>query len=108
MDLNQLRTVGLGVNLKIPPAQGQPVLDVPRWRGETTVTPAEGAANGEPLSFGITYDAEGNPSAMGLSPDAFAALTGGALPTLSPTTRQMLSTLGWNKLQINTTPNGSS
>ena len=43
VDLNQLRTVGLGVNLKIPPAQGQPVLDVPRWRGETTVTPAEGA-----------------------------------------------------------------
>ncbi len=105
VDLNQLRTVGLGVNLKIPPAQGQPVLDVPRWRGETTVTPAEGAATGEPLSLGITYDAEGNPSAMGLSPDAFAALTGGALPTLSPTTRQMLSTLGWNKLQINTTPN---
>lgn len=105
VDLNQLRTVGLGVNLKLPPAQGQPVLDVPRWRGETTVTPAEGAATGEPLSLGITYDPEGNPSAMGLSPDAFAALTGGALPTLSPTTLQTLSTLGWNKLQIKTTPN---
>jgi hypothetical protein len=105
VDLNQLRTVGLGVNLKLPPAQGQPVLDVPRWRGETTVTPAEGAATGEPLSLGITYDPEGNPSAMGLSPDAFAALTGGALPTLSPATLQMLSTLGWNKLQIKTTPN---
>jgi hypothetical protein len=104
VSLNQLRTVGLGVNLKIPPAQGQPVLDVPRWRGETAA-PAAGAAAAEPLSLGITYDAAGNPAAMGLSPEAFAALTGGALPTLDPATLQLISAMGWDKLQIRTTPN---
>jgi hypothetical protein len=104
--LNQLRTVGLGVNLKIPPAQGQPVLDVPRWRGETPVTPTEGTATGEPISLGLTFDPEGNPSALGMSPEALAAMVGGAIPKLDPATLQMISALGWNKLQVTTTPSG--
>ena len=103
MDMNQLRTVGLGLNLKIPPAQGKPVLDVPRWRGETAA-PAAAPATGQPISLGISFDAEGNPSALGLSPEALAAIAGGALPKLDPGTLQMLSTMGLNKLQISTTP----
>ncbi len=103
MDMNQLRTVGLGLNLKFPPAQGQPVLDVPRWRGETA-PPAAAAATGEPISLGMSFDAEGNPSALGMSPEALAAIAGGALPKLDPGTLQMLSTMGLNKLQISTTP----
>ncbi|MFN8466828.1 MAG: hypothetical protein U0X20_14845 [Caldilineaceae bacterium] len=103
MDMNQLRTVGLGLNLKIPPAQGKPVLDVPRWRGETA-PPAAAAATGQPISLGISFDAEGNPSALGLSPEALAAIAGGALPKLDPGTLQMLSAMGMNKLQISTTP----
>jgi hypothetical protein len=108
-DLNQLRTVGAGATLKIPPAQGQPVLDVPRWRGETPVAPpAEGTASGTPLSLGISFDPEGNASALGIAPDALAAMTGGALPKLDAATLQLITAMGWNKLQITTTPNGIS
>lgn len=103
MDMNQLRTVGLGLNLKFPPAQGQPVLDVPRWRGETA-PPAAAAPTGQAINLGISFDAEGNPSALGMSPEALAAIAGGALPKLDPGTLQMLSTMGMNKLQISTTP----
>jgi hypothetical protein len=97
----------MGANLKIPPAQGQPVLDVPRWSGEPSApTPAEGAGTGTPLSIGLSFDPEGNPSALGMSPDALAAMVGGALPTLDPGTLQMLGNMGWNTLQIKTTPTG--
>jgi hypothetical protein len=107
VNLNQARTVGVGANLKIPPAQGQPVLDVPRWSGETPApAPAEGAGTGTPLSIGLSFDSEGNPSALGMSPDALAAMVGGALPTLDPSTLQMLGNMGWNTLQIKTTPTG--
>ncbi len=107
VDLNQARTVGLGANLKIPPAQGQPVLDVPRWSGEPSApTPPEGAGTGTPLSLGLSFDPEGNPSALGMSPDALAAMVGGALPKLDPSTLQMIGNMGWNTLQIKTTPTG--
>lgn len=106
MDLNQLRTVGLGANLKIPPAQGQPVLDVPRWRGETPIAPAEPSTESTPLTLGLTYDAEGRPSALGLPPETLAAMAGGAVPMLDANTLGLLNTLGWQKLQVQTTPSG--
>jgi hypothetical protein len=106
LDMNQLRTVGAGVNLKIPPAAGQPVLDVPRWRGETPIAAAEAPEGSTPLSVGLTFDAEGRPSALGLPPETLASMTGGALPTLDAGTLAMVNALGWNKLQVQTTPSG--
>ncbi len=106
LDMNQLRTVGLGVNLRLPPAARQPVLNVPRWSGETTVTPAAPAADQPARSIGVTFDEQGNPSALGLSSADLAAITGGALPTLDAQTLAIINALGWQSLQINTTPSG--
>jgi hypothetical protein len=106
VNVNQLRTVGLGANLKLPPAQGQPVLDIPRWSGETPLTPAAPAAESTPLSIGVTFDAEGRPSALGLPPETLAAMTGGALPTLDAATLGIINALGWQTLQVQTTPSG--
>lgn len=106
VNVNQLRTVGLGANLKLPPAQGQPVLDIPRWSGETPLTPAAPAAESTPLAIGVTFDAEGRPSALGLPPETLAAMTGGALPTLDAATLGIINALGWQTLQVQTTPSG--
>ena len=106
VDLNQLRNFGLGVNLKLPPAQGKPVLDVPRWRGETATTTAEAAPAGAPVSLGISFDEQGRASALGMSPEALSAVAGGAVPNLDANILQMIKRLGWQKLQVQTTPNG--
>jgi hypothetical protein len=106
VNVNQLRTVGLGANLKLPPAQGQPVLDIPRWSGETPVAPAAPATESTPLSVGVTFDAEGRPSVLGLSPEMLGAMAGSALPTLDAGTLGIVNALGWQTLQVQTTPSG--
>jgi hypothetical protein len=105
VDVNQLRTVGLGVNLKIPPAQGQPALNIPRWSGETVIPPAQPAAE-QTLSLGLTVNDQGQISALGLPADALAAMTGGALPVIDANTLAMISALGWETLAVQTTPGG--
>ena len=105
MDVNQLRTVGLGVNLKIPPAQGQPVLNVPRWSGETIIPPAAPAADST-LALGLSFNEQGQPSALGLPADTLAAMAGGALPTLDANTLALINSLGWETLSVQTTPGG--
>ena len=93
VDVNQLRTVGLGANLKIPPAQGQPVLNVPRWGGETVIPPAAPPATST-LNLGVTVTDGGQISALGLPADALAAITGGALPTIDANTLALINSLG--------------
>ena len=105
LDVNQLRTVGLGANLKIPPAQGQPVLNVPRWSGETVIPPAAPAADST-LNLGVTVTDQGQISALGIPADALASMTGGALPTLDANTLALINSLGWNTLSVQTTPSG--
>jgi hypothetical protein len=105
VDVNQLRTVGLGANLKIPPAQGQPVLNVPRWSGETVI-PAAAPAAESTLSLGLTVNDQGQISAFGLPADALAAMSGSALPVIDAGTLAMINTLGWNTLSVQTTPGG--
>lgn len=106
LDLNQARQVGLGLNLKIPPAEGQPALNIPRWSGETVIPPAAPAADAKTLSFGVSFNDQGQPSVLGLPPDALAAMTGGALPTLDANTLALINALGWNTLSVKTTPGG--
>lgn len=106
VDANQLRTVGLGVNLKIPPAQGQPALNIPRWGGETVIPPAAPAADAAALNLGVSFNEQGQPSALGLPADTLASLAGGALPTLDPNTLAMINSLGWQTLSVQTTPSG--
>ncbi len=105
VDANQLRTVGLGANLKIPPAQGQAALNIPRWSGETVIPAAQPAAE-DTLSLGITVNDQGQISALGLPADVLAAMTGGALPVIDAGTLAMINTLGWNTLSVQTTPGG--
>lgn len=105
VDVNQLRTVGLGVNLKIPPAAGQAALNIPRWSGETVIPPAQPAAE-QTLSLGLTVNDQGQISALGLPADALAAMTGGALPVIDANTLAMISALGWETLAVQTTPGG--
>ncbi len=95
---------GLGVEPQDPAGTGPAGARRAPLARRDGCTPAAGAAAGEPISLGISFDAEGNPSALGLSPEALAAIAGGALPKLDPATLQMLSTMGLNKLQISTTP----
>lgn len=105
VDANQLRTVGLGANLKIPPAQGQAALNIPRWSGETVIPAAQPAAE-DTLSLGVTVNDQGQISALGLPADVLAAMTGGALPVIDAGTLAMINTLGWNTLSVQTTPGG--
>lgn len=105
VDVNQLRTVGLGANLKVPPAQGQPVLNVPRWGGETVIPPAAPAADST-LSLGVTVTDQGQLSALGLPAETLASMAGGALPTIDANTLAMINSLGWNTLTVQTTPGG--
>lgn len=105
VDVNQLRTVGLGANLKIPPAQGQAALNIPRWSGETVIPAAQPAA-ADTLSLGVTVNDQGQISALGLPADVLAAMTGGALPVIDANTLAMINALGWNTLSVQTTPGG--
>lgn len=105
VDVNQLRTVGLGANLKIPPAQGQAALNIPRWSGETVIPAAQPAA-ADTLSLGVTVNDQGQISALGLPADVLAAMTGGALPVIDANTLAMINALGWNTLSVKTTPGG--
>lgn len=105
LNVNQLRTVGLGVNLNIPPAEGQPVLNVPRWSGETVIPPAAPAAENT-LALGLSFNEQGQPSALGLPADTLASIAGGALPTLDANTLALITALGWDTLSVQTTPGG--
>ncbi len=97
------RQIGLGATLTLPLAQGAPVVDAPRWKGETTVKqeaastqPAIGPFKIESLAF----DKQGN-AKLGSVP-----LSNLAPVKLDANTLGLLSQLGLDKLAIKTEPNG--
>jgi len=100
-----LRRVGLGVNLKLPAAEGKPLLSVPRWRGETAITTETPATVVGPLNLGISYDADGKPSIAGIPAGQLAKL-GIPIPTLDPTTLALVKSLGLETLNVKTGANG--
>lgn len=104
-NIDLLRSIGLGAALKLPVGQGQTALDVPRWHGETTVTPST-ATQGQPVNLGLSFDQNGQLSALGLSPQALSAIAGPSLPSLDANTMALINRLGWQKMSLQSTPNG--
>ena len=98
-----LRTIGWGVKLEMPLAEGATALELPRWSGETAVTPA---AAGEP-SLGpleisnLTFDPQGN-GYVGAIP--LSSL--GAPVSLPPNLLSMLGTIGITRVNLDTEPDG--
>ncbi|BAM01573.1 MULTISPECIES: hypothetical protein [Caldilinea] len=103
-----LRRIGLGAAVNVPPAQGQP-LDIPRWRGETSITPpAQPPQRGEPLVLGLSFDERGSGAVGGIPGEALAALLGTNPLQLDPGTIAQLRSLGLGRIAVETTPTGLS
>lgn len=98
-----LRTVGWGVKLDLPLASGATALDLPRWNGETAVTPA---AAGEPTLgpleiSNLNFDPQGN-GYIGAMPLSDL----GAPVALPPATLDLLKSLGITRVGLDTEPDG--
>ena len=94
-----LRRIGLGVAINLPGAGGA----IPRWSGETTVATEQPASVIGPFQLGgIVFDQGGNLS-IGSVPGSALGLAG---PLLDANTLALLQSLGLDKLQIRTEPNG--
>lgn len=103
--LPTLRQIGLGAQLDIAPAEGAAVKEVPAWTGETTVTPeqAPAAPTIGPLKLGsVAFDKNGGLN-IGSVP---ASALGLPATLLDANTLGLLQSLGLDKLQIKTEPNG--
>lgn len=104
-----LRTIGLGVKLDLPLAQGSTALDIPNWSGETDVaseSPDELALG--PITIGsLTFDPEGNASIEGVPLSVLEQALGTSIPlTLDPTTRSILEAGGGDAIIVSIHPNG--
>lgn len=100
-----LRRIGLGAAINVPPTG--PALNIPRWRGETPISPQQPSDQMLPLSLGVSFDQSGNGSIGPISGDLLASLTGGANPLqLDPGVLAQLTGLGLENLSIRTTPGG--
>jgi antitoxin component of MazEF toxin-antitoxin module len=95
-----LRTIGLGVAINLPGAN-----NVARWSGETKFTPETPATTIGPIKLsGVSFDEGGTLYINNIPGDRFG-LTGSLLDS---NTLNLLTTLGLEKLQISTHPNGIS
>ncbi len=105
-----LRTIGLGVTLNIPVAQGQTALDIPRWTGETSVTAEQPPQTTiGPLTIGsLVFDSKGNAIVEGMPAATLEQALGVKLPSLDPNTLAILSALNAQSVKISTNPNGIS
>ncbi len=104
-----LRTIGTGVALNLPPAQGAAPLDIPRWRGETTVSPESPAETtiGPFNIASLVFDPQGNAIIEGVPVSTLEQALGMALPLrLDPNTLSLLQSIGAEKVTIATHPNG--
>lgn len=102
-----LSRVGIGALLRIPPGQGQAAINVPRWTGPTAATAQTPSPAGKGLNLNIAFDKNGQGSIFGISADMLSKLAGSPVPLqLDPNTLQMINSLGWQKLNIKTTPSG--
>ena len=104
-----LRTIGLGVLLDLPVAQGATELNIPKWRGETTVaTESPEQLTLGPLTIGsLTFDPEGNAYIEGVPVSTLEQALGTAIPiTLDPNTLSMLQAIGASAINVELHPNG--
>lgn len=106
VDLSLLRTIGLGAAIKLPPPEGQAAMNIPRWTGETLVTPTQPVTGTEPLNLSlISFDANGQANVAGISAETLAGL-GVAVPQLTPEQMNLIKAIGLDKLTITSQPNG--
>ncbi len=104
-----LRMFGMGVILDVPPAAGQAAVDAPRWRGETTVTPAgDVAPTIGPINLSsLAFDDQGAASISGVPVANLEQALGMSLPlALDANTLALLDSLGVENLTVSTQPNG--
>lgn len=104
-----LRTIGTGVLLDMPVAQGATALDIPNWGGETDVateSPDQLALG--PITIGsLTFDAEGNASIEGVPVSTLEQALGTSIPlTLDPTTLGILQAVDAEAINVDLNPNG--
>lgn len=105
-DLSGLRAVGSGVRLNLPPAEGQPKLDVPRWSGPSTFEVAAPAEGAEALNLDFVAIApDGKLNVAGLDLDALSPLLGGQALSVPPELMNTLKSLGAKNIGLKTTPN---
>jgi hypothetical protein len=104
-----LRTIGLGVLLDLPLAQGQSELDIPRWSGETAIT-ADAAAEPTlgPITIGsLAFDQQGQAIIEGVPASTLEQALGMALPlSLDANTLAILQGLGAEAVQVKVHGNG--
>lgn len=104
-----LRTIGLGVVLDLPLADGQTKLDIPRWSGETAIA-ADAAAEPTlgPITIGsLAFDPQGQAIIEGVPTSTLEQALGMALPlSLDANTLAMLQGLGAQKVQVKVHGNG--
>lgn len=104
-----LRTIGLGVLLDLPLAQGQTELAIPRWRGETSITastPAEPTLG--PITIGsLAFDEQGQAVIEGVPASTLEQALGMPLPlALDANTLAILQNIGAEAVQVHIHSNG--
>jgi hypothetical protein len=104
-----LRTIGLGATINLPVASGQPTLNIPRWQGETTVTPARNVQTTiGPITIGsLTFDPAGNAFIEGVPVAVLEQALGMSLPlTIRPDVLAILQGIGAQSVLVKVQPNG--
>ncbi|MCC6454438.1 MAG: hypothetical protein IT328_05805 [Caldilineaceae bacterium] len=103
-----LRTIGLGVVLDMPLAQGQSELDIPRWSGESTITATTPTSPTlGPITIGsLAFDPQGQAIIEGVPASTLEQALGVALPSLDANTLGILQGLGAQVVQVKVQPNG--
>lgn len=104
-----LRTIGLGVLLDMPLAQGTSDLAIPKWSGETsftTTTPTETVLG--PLVIGsLTFDPQGQAIIEGVPASTLEQALGMPIPlALDANMLSILQGLGAQVVQVKVQPNG--
>jgi len=103
------RKIGLGATLNLPPVEGAAQLDVPRWKGETAVTPETPAETTiGPITIGsLVFDESGQAIVEGIPASTIEQMVGApVLPQLDANTMGLLKSLGVQTVGIATHPNG--
>ena len=101
-NLPMLRNLGVGVAVNLPPAQGAPVLAVPKWTGPTAFEPSTPANPTQPIEIGfLSFDENGQGLIAGIP-----ASTLGIPLNLDPGTMALLQQYGIADVTVNTQPDG--
>ena len=100
--LPMLRDFGVGVAVNLPPAEGAPVLAVPKWTGPTAFEPSAPANPTQPIEIGfLSFDESGQGLIAGIP-----ASTLGIPLSLDPGTMAMLQQFGVTDVTVDTQSDG--